>query len=63
MSRVPVATLAGVAFILVYIGAAIGLPELMPRLHWTLEAVYWCVMGTIWVFPIWWLMLWAVHKR
>ena len=50
-------------FILAYIVAAITLPDLAPRLHWSLEALYWCVAGIVWVFPIRWLMLWSVHKR
>jgi len=63
MSRPAIATIAGVLFIIAYVVAAITLPDLVPRLHWTLEALYWCVAGIVWVFPIRWLMLWSVHKR
>ena len=63
MSRPAIATIAGVLFILAYIVAATTLPDLAPRLHWTLEALYWCVAGIVWVFPVRWLMLWSVHKR
>ena len=62
-SRVPAATLAGILFILAYIVAAITLPDLLPRQHWAIEAVYWCVAGVLWVFPIWGLMLWAARGR
>ena len=46
-----------------YVLAAVSLPDLVPRLHWTLEAAYWCVAGIAWVFPVRWLMLWSVGKR
>lgn len=63
MSRITAATLAGLLFVAAYVVAAIALPDLLPRLPWSLEALYWLVAGTAWVFPIWWLMLWAVGKR
>jgi len=63
MSRTPIASAAGVLFVLLYIAAAVVLPERLPRLHPLLEAAYWCVAGILWIFPIRWLMLWAVGKR
>jgi len=63
MSRPTLATIAGLLFMLVFVVTAITLPDLVPRLHWTLEAIYWCVMGIVWVFPIRWLMFWSVYKR
>ena len=63
MSRAPIAVFAGLLFIAAYVVAAITLPDLVPRLHWTLEALYWAITGIVWVFPIRWLMLWSVHKR
>jgi len=55
--------LAGILFVFAYIGAAVVLPEHVGRMPWPVEAVYWCVAGLLWVLPIRWLMLWAVHKR
>lgn len=63
MSRTPVAATAGIAFIMAYMVAAISLPEMLGRMHWAIEAVYWCIAGSVWVFPIRWLMLWSAHKR
>jgi hypothetical protein len=63
MSRTPIATLAGAGFVLAYVAVAVTLAERLPRMHWVVEALYWCVAGIIWVFPIRWLMLWAVGKR
>ena len=57
------ATLAGLAFVFVYIVAVVAIPDMIGRLHWTAEVVYWAVAGVVWVFPIRWLMLWAVGKR
>lgn len=63
MSRTPVAAIAGLVFVAAYIAAAISLPDLFGRMHWAIEAAYWCLAGVVWVFPVRWLMLWAVHKR
>jgi len=63
MSRGPIATVAALLFVLVYVTVAITLPDLVPRLHWSLEALYWLVAGIVWVFPVKWLMYWAAGKR
>ena len=62
MSRPFAAALMGVVFIIVYIALAITLPEMLPR-QWAVQAVYFLVAGVVWVVPVRWLMLWAVHKR
>ena len=63
MSRTPIATLAALAFVLVYVVVAVVLPDYLPRMWWPVEAVYWGVAGLIWVLPVRWLMLWSVHRR
>ncbi|HYZ32556.1 MAG TPA: DUF2842 domain-containing protein [Crenalkalicoccus sp.] len=63
MSRTPIATLAGTVFVIAYVIAAVALPEHLPPMHWLVEALYWLFAGLLWVLPIRWLMLWAVHKR
>ena len=63
MSRPLIATFAGLLFVLVYIVAAITLPELLPPVPALVMAVYWCVAGLLWVLPIRWLMMWSVGKR
>ena len=63
MSRPTIATLAGILFVLLYIVAAVTVAVALGRMHWALEAVYWCVAGIVWVLPIRWLMLWSVGKR
>ena len=62
MSRPFAAAVAGVAFIAVYIVAAITLPDVLPG-NWVIQAVYFLVAGVVWVIPIRWLMLWSVGKR
>lgn len=62
-SRVPVASVAGVVFILAYVFLAVTLPDLLWPQHWAVQALYWCVAGVAWVFPIWALMVWAVRRR
>lgn len=63
MSRPKIATAAGLLFVVAYVAAVVSLPDLFPRLHWVLEALYWLLAGVVWVFPIRWLMMWAVGKR
>lgn len=63
MSRPKIATIAALLFIAAYVAAAVEVPELTGRLHWAVEAAYWCVAGVVWVFPVWWLMLWGAGKR
>lgn len=63
MPRSRTATIAGLLFIVVYVVAAITIPDYTGRMHWTLEAAYWAVAGLLWVLPIRWLMLWSVGKR
>ena len=63
MSRPTIATIAGLLFVFFYIAAAVILPALVGRMHWTAEAASWCVAGIVWVFPVRWLMLWSVGKR
>ena len=63
MSRIPVATLATLVFVFVYVVAVVVLPDYLPAMPWPVEAIYWCVVGLIWVLPVRWLMLWSVHKR
>jgi hypothetical protein len=63
ISRTPIATLAGMLFVLLYVASAVLLPERLPHMHPLLEALYWGVAGVLWVLPIRWLMLWAVGKR
>ncbi len=63
MSRKPIAVLGGCVFILVYIIAVITLPDHVGPIHWALQALYWAIAGSVWVFPIRWIMLWSVHQR
>ncbi len=62
MSRPFAATLMGITFVIVYVAAAITLPDVLPG-NWIVQALYFLIAGVVWVFPIRWLMLWSVHKR
>jgi len=63
MSKGLIATIAALLFVVVYVVAVTNLPDLFPRMHWALEAVYWLVAGIVWVFPVTRLMYWAAGKR
>ena len=57
MSRTPIAVVAGIVFVLVYIAVAISLPDLFGRLYWLIEAIYLGAAVVVWVFPVRWLRL------
>lgn len=63
MRRPLIATLAGLLFVLVYIVAAISLPDALPPMPWPVAALYWCVAGLLWALPVRWLMLWGASQR
>lgn len=63
MLRISVATLAGLAFVLLYIAAAITVPDALPPQGWAVQALYWCVAGMLWVVPVWGLLIWAARGR
>lgn len=58
-TRVLVATAAGVIFVLAYVATAVTLPDLLPPQHWAVQALYWCVAGVLWVFPVLRLIVFA----
>ena len=63
MSRPLIATVAGLLFVMVYVVAAITLPDKLPRMPGLVAALYWCVAGLLWVVPVRWLMLWGAGQR
>ena len=63
MSRIPLATAAGLVFIVAWIAGATVLADHVFALNFLVQFVYFAVAGFVWVFPIRWLMLWAVHQR
>ncbi len=63
MSRIPVACLAGLSFIIAWIAGAAVLSDYVFRLPFLVQVVYFAVAGFVWVFPVRWLMLWAANQR
>ena len=63
MSRSTIAIVAGLLFVFFYVALVISIPDLVGRMHWAVEAVYWSVAGILWVIPIRWLMLWSFAAR
>jgi hypothetical protein len=61
--RVPVASVAGLVFLTMWIAGAVVLADAVHRLNPVLQFAYFATAGFVWVFPIRWLMLWAVHMR
>jgi hypothetical protein len=62
MPRILIATLVGLAGFVAYVVAVVTLVDYLPPLHWTLQALFFLVAGTVWVLPIRSLMYWAARK-
>jgi hypothetical protein len=62
MSRITVATIAGLVGFTAYVVLVVTLADLVAPLHWAIQAAYFVVVGTIWVFPVRTLMYWAARK-
>jgi hypothetical protein len=63
MPRILIATLAGIVGLALYIMAAVAAADLLGPMHWATQLGYFVVAGSIWVFPVRWLMLWAAGQR
>jgi len=61
--RVPIAAVAGLAFIVAWIAGAMVLGDHMRNLNAALQFAYYAIAGFVWVVPIRWLMLWAAGRR
>jgi predicted membrane channel-forming protein YqfA (hemolysin III family) len=57
-----VATVAALVFLAAWVAAVVTLADHLPR-NQALQAAYFVVMGSLWVLPVRWLMLWAAHHR
>ncbi len=63
MSRVPLAAIAGILFLTLWIAGATLLADHVRGLNIALQFAYYSVAGFVWVFPIRWLMLWGARMR
>ena len=63
MSRIPLALVAGILGLLLYIGAVVALADRVLPGHWGLHLLYFAVAGVAWVWPISRLMYWAARKQ
>ena len=61
MPRILAAVLLGLGFFFLYVAAALALADRLGPMQWALQLLYFAVVGTLWVFPIRWLMLWAAR--
>jgi len=63
MSRVLIALFSGLVFFLVYVVAAMTVADRITGLNWIVQLVYFAIAGSLWVFPVWGLMVWAARGR
>ena len=62
-ARIPLATIAGLAFLAAWLAGAMVLADHVHGLHPAIQFAYYAVAGFVWVFPVRWLMLWAAGQR
>jgi hypothetical protein len=62
MSRVPIAVVAGVGGLILYVMAVVALADHVIGLNWAIQGVYYVVAGVAWVFPMQKLMYWAARR-
>lgn len=63
MSRIPFAVLVFLLGFAAYLGAAVVLADHVLVLHWTVQALYFVVVGVAWAWPARMLMFWAARQR
>ncbi len=63
MSRTSIAILAGLIFLAAYLFGALALSDRVAGAHWLVQAAYFITAGTLWVLPVYRLMLWAVRPQ
>jgi hypothetical protein len=59
MSRGKIALLIGVIGFIAYIGIVVVIGDFFVRQHWVIQALYYAVMGFVWVFPVIRLIKWG----
>lgn len=57
-ARRAIASLGIVVFLAVYVWAAIGLSQFVPR-HWLAQLLYFGIVGFSWGFPLYPLLQWS----
>jgi hypothetical protein len=62
MSRIPIATIIALVGFTAYVTLVVTLADRVASLHWSLQALYFLVVGTVWVLPMRSLMYWAARK-
>lgn len=62
MSRIPIAIVIALVGFIAYVGVTVTLADVVAPLHWSVQALYFLVAGTVWVFPMRTLMYWAARK-
>jgi len=62
MSRTLTALLIGLVGFTVYVGLALFLGDFVLRLHWTIQFLYFALVGVIWAWPARWLIYWSARR-
>ncbi len=63
MTRIWIASLAGIAGFCLYVMGAVALADRLAGLPGAVSALYFAVAGVLWVIPARWLMYWAAGQR
>jgi hypothetical protein len=63
MSRIAIASVAGILSFTLYVVVVVILADHVLALHWTVQLVYFVTAGLLWVWPAKALMFWAARGR
>lgn len=61
--RIPIAVILGLGGFVAYLALAVVLGDRVVGAHWTIQALYYLIAGSLWVLPARWLMYWAAGQR
>ena len=62
MPRAFIATVLGFSGFVAYVVGVVTLADRLGPMHWAVQALYFVVVGVLWVVPARWLLLWAARK-
>jgi membrane protein implicated in regulation of membrane protease activity len=63
MKRALLALFIGVVGFVLYVGAVVALADHVLPLHWTVQVLYFAVVGVLWAWPAKVLMFWAARQQ
>lgn len=61
--RAAMATILGLVGFLLYVGAVLAVADHVLGWHWVVQALFFVVAGSAWVWPARWLLFWGAGAQ